>query len=174
VARYHFKLLAIKDEYEVARLHVNSGFLDNIAQQFEGDYKLVFNLAPPLLSKRDAATGELKKQEFGAWIIPVFRVLAKLRSLRGTAFDVFGYSEERRSERAVLARYEETIAQALTTLESHGDPAHHAAAIALASLPEDLRGYGHVRAKALAITRARELDLLATLKRRVIPLKRTA
>lgn len=174
VARYHFKLMAIKDEYEVARLHVDSGFLDNIAQQFEGDYKLVFNLAPPLLSKRDAATGELKKQQFGAWIIPVFRVLAKLRSVRGTAFDIFGYSAERRTERAVLARYEEVIALALVTLESHGDLAHHEAAIALASLPEEIRGYGHVRARTLEIARAREHDLLAILKGRVIPLKRMA
>ncbi len=174
VARYHFKLLAIKDEYEVARLHVNSGFLDNIAQQFEGNYKLVFNLAPPLLSRRDAATGELKKQEFGAWVVPVFRVLARLRSLRGTALDIFGYSEERRSERAVLARYEDTVSKALRTLEAHADPLHLEAAVALASLPEDIRGYGHVRAKSLAGTQAREAALFETLQRRVIPLQRAA
>ena len=174
VARYHFKLLAIKDEYEVARLHVHSAFLGNVAKQFEGDYKLVFNLAPPLISKRDAVTGELKKREFGGWVVPVFRVMSRLRSLRGTAFDIFGYSEERRTKRAVLARYEETIGQALVALQSHGTTSHHEAAIALASLPEEIRGYGHVRAKTLETARVREQDLLAQLQRRVIPLKRAA
>ena len=174
VARYHFKLLAIKDEYEVARLHVHSAFLGNVAKQFEGDYKLVFNLAPPLISKRDAVTGELKKREFGGWVVPVFRVMSRLRSLRGTAFDIFGYSEERRTERAVLARYEETVGQALVALQSHGTASHHEAAIALASLPEEIRGYGHVRAKTLETARVREQDLLAQLQRRVIPLKRAA
>ena len=174
VARYHFKLLAIKDEYEVARLHVHSTFLGNVAKQFEGNYKLVFNLAPPLISKRDAVTGELKKREFGGWVVPVFRVMSRLRSLRGTAFDIFGYSEERRTERAVLARYEETVGQALVALQSHGTASHHEAAIALASLPEEIRGYGHVRARTLEAARVREQDLLAQLQRRVIPLKRAA
>jgi len=174
VARYHFKLMAIKDEYEVARLHAHSGFLAKLGQQFEGDYRLVFNLAPPLLSRRDPATGELRKREFGAWVLPLFRVLAKLRTLRGTRFDLFGRSEERRGERAVLARYEQTIERVLSTLQSSADPSHHAAAVALASLPEDIRGYGHVRAKSLVAVQAREQELLAALERRVIPLQRAA
>ena len=174
MARYHFKLMAIKDEYEVARLHAHSGFLAKLGQQFEGDYRLVFNLAPPLLSRRDPATGELRKREFGAWVLPLFRVLARLRTLRGTRFDLFGRSEERRGERAVLARYEQTIERVLSTLQSSADPAHHAAAVALASLPEDIRGYGHVRAKSLVAVQAREQELLAALERRVIPLQRAA
>ncbi|WP_309601154.1 indolepyruvate ferredoxin oxidoreductase family protein, partial [Burkholderia multivorans] len=119
VAKYYFKLLAIKDEYEVARLHVESGFLDHVEQRFEGDYKLVFNLAPPLLSKRDPSTGELKKSEFGPWIIPVFRVLAKLRVLRGTKLDIFGYTEERRLERSLIKRYVDNIDKALNAIQEN-------------------------------------------------------
>ena len=173
-ARYYFKLLAIKDEYEVARLHVQSGFLERVSQQFEGDYKLVFNLAPPWLSKRDPATGEPKKREFGAWIVPVFRVLAKLRFLRGTAFDVFGYSAERRADRSLITQYEENIKTTLSVLEVTNDAAHHAAAVALASLPEQIRGYGHVRAKSIEPVRKRERELLDSLQRRVIQLRQAA
>jgi len=174
VAKYYFKLLAIKDEYEVARLHVQSGFLQSIDQQFEGDYKLVFNLAPPLLARRDRATGEPKKMEFGAWIIPVFKVLSKLRVLRGTAFDLFGYTQERRTERALIGEFESNIAKALEALQVNRDAAHHQAAVALASLPEQIRGYGHVRERGIEASRKREADLLAELQRRVIPLKRAA
>ncbi|HSV82749.1 MAG TPA: indolepyruvate ferredoxin oxidoreductase family protein [Ramlibacter sp.] len=173
-AKYYFKLLAIKDEYEVARLQVESGFLESVANQFEGDYKLVFNLAPPLLSRRDPVTGEPKKGEYGAWIIPVFRVLAKLRRLRGTAFDMFGYTEERRTERALITRYENVIETVLGVLETSHDPLHHDAAVGLASLPEQIRGYGHVRAKSMEPAFQRERELLETLKRRVIPLKQAA
>ena len=173
-AKYYFKLLAIKDEYEVARLHVQSGFLASVAQQFEGDYKLVFNLAPPLLSRRDPLTGEPKKREFGAWIVPVFRVLAKLRFLRGTAFDAFGYSAERRTERSLIAQYEQNMSTALAVLDQTRDSAHHDAAVALASLPEQIRGYGHVRARSTQPTRERERELLEALQRRVIVLRQAA
>jgi len=174
VAKYYFKLLAIKDEYEVARLHTQSGFLENVSQQFEGDYKLVFNLAPPLLSRRDPSTGELRKREFGAWIVPVFRVLAKLRFLRGTALDVFGYTEERRWERSLIAQYEKNINTALSVLEMTGDASHHTAAVGLASLPEHFRGYGHVRERHVEQTRKRESELLESLQRRPIELKSAA
>jgi indolepyruvate ferredoxin oxidoreductase len=174
VAKYHFKLLAIKDEYEVARLHVQSGFLEKVSQQFEGDYKLVFNLAPPLLSRRDPTSGELKKREFGAWIVPAFRVLAKLRFLRGTAFDVFGYTAERRMERSLIAQYEQNVGTVLAALESTKDASHYDSAVALASLPEHIRGYGHVRERHVEETRTKERDLLAALQRRVIPLKAAA
>jgi indolepyruvate ferredoxin oxidoreductase len=174
VAKYYFKLLAIKDEYEVARLHTQSGFLEAVSNRFEGDYKLVFNLAPPLLSRRDPATGEPTKKEFGAWIVPVFRVLAKLRFLRGTAVDVFGYTEERRSERDLLRRYEANIETALSTLAGAKDASQHDAAVALASLPEQIRGYGHVRARSIGPALAREQQLLDALHRRVIPLNRAA
>jgi indolepyruvate ferredoxin oxidoreductase len=172
VAKYYFKLLAIKDEYEVARLHVESGFLDRISQQFEGDYKLVFNLAPPLFAKRDPHTGLPKKSEFGPWIVPVFRLLAKLRGLRGTALDVFGYSVERRQERALIQRYEAVIAEVLPLLEDGG--AHYDTLLELVSLPEQIRGYGHVRAKAMALARQRESVLLDVLRGRVIALKKVA
>ena len=172
VAKYYFKLLAIKDEYEVARLHVESGFLDRVSQQFEGDYKLVFNLAPPLFAKRDPHTGLPKKSEFGPWIVPVFRLLAKLRGLRGTALDVFGYSVERRQERALIQRYEAVIAEVLPLLEDGG--AHYDTLLELVSLPEQIRGYGHVRAKAMALAKQRESVLLDVLRGRVIALKKVA
>jgi indolepyruvate ferredoxin oxidoreductase len=174
VAQYHFKLMAIKDEYEVARLHADSGFLASVAQRFEGDYRLVFNLAPPLLARRDPATGAPRKREFGAWVVPVFRLLAKMRFLRGSAFDLFGRTQERRMERQLLADYEQRIAQVLDTLQTTGDPAHHEAAVALASLPEQIRGYGHVRARSVAAAKQRETALLAALQRRVIPLRKAA
>nr|WP_269475706.1 indolepyruvate ferredoxin oxidoreductase family protein [Variovorax sp. SRS16] len=163
-ARCYFKLLAIKDEYEVARLHVQSGFLDRVSRQFEGSYRLVFHLAPPLLSRRDAK-GELKKREFGPWVIPVFRILAKLRFLRGTAFDVFGYTAERRMERSLIRRYEDSIDAILLALERSRDASQHDAAVALASLPEQIRGYGHVRARSLEPVRERERELLDALRR---------
>jgi len=174
VARYYFKLLAIKDEYEVARLHVSSGFLDQVGQQFEGDYKLVFNLAPPLLAKRDAATGQPVKREFGAWIVPVFKVLARLKSLRGTAFDVFGHTAERRLERALIVEYEQLIAQLLDRLGTARDAGAYDTAVALASIPEQIRGYGHIRAASIEQTRKQRETLLAALQRDGAPLKKVA
>ncbi|EJM13183.1 indolepyruvate ferredoxin oxidreductase, alpha/beta subunit [Pseudomonas sp. GM21] len=174
VAKYYFKLLAIKDEYEVARLHVESGFLDRVSQQFEGDYKLVFNLAPPLLARRDPDTGLPKKTEFGPWIVPVFRVLAKLRMLRGTPLDVFGYTAERRQERALIQRYEAVIAEILSVLEEGRSSSHYDTMVELASLPEQIRGYGHVRAKAMELATQREAVLLDVMRGRVIALKKVA
>ena len=94
MARYYFKLLAYKDEYEVARLYADPAFMEKIKSQFEGDYKLHFHLAPPLFSKRDPVTGELRKSEYGTWVFSAFKVLAKLRGLRGTALDIFGYTPD--------------------------------------------------------------------------------
>ena len=102
VARYYFKLLAYKDEYEVARLYADPAFTQKIKSQFEGDYKLHFHLAPPLFAKRDPATGELRKAEYGTWVFTAFKLLAKMRGLRGTAFDIFGYTRERRMERQLI------------------------------------------------------------------------
>jgi indolepyruvate ferredoxin oxidoreductase len=109
VARYYFKLLAIKDEYEVARLHSDPAFRQKIAAMFEGNYKLNFHLAPPLLAKADPLTGRPRKKRYGPWMMSAFGVLAKLRRLRGTAFDVFGRTEERRTERALVAEYEQLV-----------------------------------------------------------------
>ncbi|MEP6826041.1 MAG: DUF6537 domain-containing protein, partial [Ramlibacter sp.] len=165
VAKYYFKLLAIKDEYEVARLHVHSGFLGSVAQQFEGDYKLVFNLAPPIFSQRDPSTGEPKKREFGPWVVPVLRGLAALRFVRGTVFDVFGYTTERRAEKMAIKQYEANIEAALLMLETSGPQPQNDLLVELASLPELVRGYGHVRARGMAQSKAREAELLAALPR---------
>ncbi len=174
VANYYFKLMAIKDEYEVARLYTDTGFLRSVERQFEGDFKLVFNLAPPVLSKRDPATGEPRKREFGQWVIPAFRLLAKLRFLRGTALDVFGHTQERRTERALIAQYKSNVDQALSVIASSRDAGHYDTALELAELPETIRGYGHVRARGIQVARQQELVLLEALQRRVIPLKAAA
>ncbi len=174
VANYYFKLMAIKDEYEVARLYTDTGFLRSVERKFEGDFKLVFNLAPPVLSKRDPATGEPKKREFGQWVIPAFRLLAKLRFLRGTALDVFGHTQERRTERALIAQYKSNVDQALSVIASSRDAGHYDTALELAELPETIRGYGHVRARGIQVARQQELVLLEALQRRVIPLKAAA
>jgi indolepyruvate ferredoxin oxidoreductase len=156
VARYYFKLLAIKDEYEVARLYTGSDFVERVKAQFEGDYSLRFHLAPPLVARPDPATGEPAKREYGPWMLKAFRVLAKLRGLRGTALDVFGRTEERRRERALIGEYERLVDELLARLAPH----NHALAVELASLPEQIRGFGHVKARHLAIAKDREAKLL--------------
>jgi indolepyruvate ferredoxin oxidoreductase len=157
VARYYFKLLAIKDEYEVARLHADPAFRDRIAAMFEGDYRLNFHLAPPLLAKPDPVTGRPKKMRFGPWMMGAFGVLAKLKFLRSTALDIFGYSEERRTERALIGEYEQLVDELLGKLAADS----HSVAVELASIPEDIRGYGHVKAQHLEKARARQAELLA-------------
>ena len=132
VARYYAKLMAYKDEYEVARLHADPAFMQKIEGMFEGDYKVVFHLAPPMLNKPDPATGEAKKSTFGPWMMRGFRLLAKLKGLRGTAFDIFGRTEERRTERALIVEYAATVEELLGKLT----PANHALAVEIASVPE--------------------------------------
>ena len=150
VARYLFKLMAYKDEYEVARLHTDPAFRAKIAAQFEGDYKVSYHLAPPLLAKRDAQ-GHLIKQPFGPWMRTAFRVLAKLKGLRGTAFDVFGRSSERQGERALIGEYRSSIEELLTSLTA----TRLAQAADIARIPEEIRGYGHVKEKHLAAARTK-------------------
>jgi indolepyruvate ferredoxin oxidoreductase len=157
VARYYAKLLAYKDEYEVARLHADGTLKQKIAGMFEGDYKLVFHLAPPLLARTDPVTGEPRKMRFGAWVLPLFRILKAMKRLRGTAFDPFGYSTERRTERALIAQYEATLERVLEKLA----PANHALAVEIAAIPEDIRGFGHVKQRHLAMAKKKEADLLA-------------
>ena len=156
VARYYFKLLAIKDEYEVARLYAETDFIDRVASQFEGDYTLRFHLAPPTLNKADAKTGEAKKSTYGPWMLPAFRVLAKMRRFRGGALDVFGHSAERKRERALIGEYEALVAELLARLS----PQNYATAVSLASIPEHIRGYGHVKERHLKDAKAREAKLL--------------
>ena len=141
VARNYFKLLAYKDEYEVARLYSNGEFEKALAEQFEGDYKLRFHLAPPLLAHRDPNSGRPQKREFGAWVMPLFRVLARMKKLRGGAFDIFGYSAERKAERALIAQYEADIARLIAGLEAD----NLERALEIARLPQKIRGFGPVK-----------------------------
>ena len=145
------------DEYEVARLHTNGDFLKRIESQFEGDYRLKMHLAPPLWARTDPVTGELRKREYGAWMLTAMRMLAPLRFLRGTAFDVFGYSAERRTERQLIGDYEGVVNELLDKL----DPARVALAAEIAAIPEFIRGYGHVKERHLRDAKAREAQLLA-------------
>jgi indolepyruvate ferredoxin oxidoreductase len=156
VARYYFKLLSYKDEYEVARLYTDGEFQRRLGEQFEGDYKLAVHLAPPLLSGLDPNSGRPRKRRFGPWTFRAFGLLAWLRFLRGTPFDPFGYSEERRAERRLIREYEALIAAILQAL----DRDRLEAAIALASLPDEIRGFGPVKAAAIAQAQARKAALL--------------
>jgi indolepyruvate ferredoxin oxidoreductase len=157
VAENHAKLLAYKDEYEVARLYTDGAFAEKLAAQFEGDPKLKVHLAPPLWAQRDPASGHLKKRAYGGWVIPAFRLLARLKFLRGSALDPFGRQDERKEERRLIADYEALIARLAAELGA----ANHAAAVALARLPETIRGFGHVKAASIAAARQRESELLA-------------
>ncbi len=152
-----FKLMAYKDEYEVARLYAESDFLKRVADRFEGPYELRFHLAPPILGDRDPRTGHLRKREFGPWMLAAFRVLARLRRLRGTRFDIFARSEERRTERRLIGEYEVVLEEIRAGLA----PANHAEAVELASLPLEIRGFGHVKEANLARAKAKEKTLLS-------------
>jgi indolepyruvate ferredoxin oxidoreductase len=156
VARYYYKLMAYKDEYEVARLYSDGAFQQKIAGMFDGDIKLKFHLAPPLLAKHDSQ-GRLIKKEYGPWMLKAFGVLAKFKGLRGTALDVFGYTEERKMERALIGEYRQTISSLLPKLTAENLPQ----AVAIASIPEDIRGYGHVKERHLKAAKQKEATLLA-------------
>jgi indolepyruvate ferredoxin oxidoreductase len=157
VARYYAKLLAYKDEYEVARLHADGEFTNKIEGMFEGDYKIVYHLAPPLLARADPRTGEAKKMRFGPWMLWAFKILSPMKALRGTALDIFGYTEERRTERALIGEYEENIEAILNGLT----PRNHALAVQIASIPEDIRGFGHIKMKSIVAARKKREQLLA-------------
>jgi indolepyruvate ferredoxin oxidoreductase len=158
VARYLYKLMAYKDEYEVARLYTDGNFLKQVAKTFDGqDLKFEFHLAPPLLAKPDPTTGVPRKMSFGPWMMTAYRVLAGLKGLRGTAFDIFGYTHERRTERQLIKDYEALIAEILAKLTAD----NHALAVGLASIPEKIRGFGHVKARHLDVAKKEETALLA-------------
>jgi indolepyruvate ferredoxin oxidoreductase len=162
VARGYFKLLSYKDEYEVARLYTDGRFEKAVTEAFDGNHRIEFHLAPPLLSwfNRDKITGEPRKMTFGPWMLPVFRTLAKGKSLRGGWLDVFGYTAERRLERKMIADYEANLDE----IESRLSAENHRAAIALATLPEEIRGFGHVKHRNYeAATKKRE-TLLSMLR----------
>ncbi len=156
VARYLFKLMAYKDEYEVARLYADTSFVERVKSTFEGgNLRFEFHLAPPLLARRDKVTGEAKKMSFGPWLLGAFRVLAKFKFLRGTPLDPFGYTAERRTERRLISEYCDLLDEFCEslTLDNHGP------AVALASLPEKIRGFGHVKQRNIAIVAAEQSAL---------------
>jgi indolepyruvate ferredoxin oxidoreductase len=160
VAQNLYKLMAYKDEYEVARLYTDGSFERRLNQTFEGDFRLEFHLAPPAMARRDPRTGHLRKQSFGRWMMHVFRVLARFKFLRGTPLDPFGRSEERQTERRLIGEYEAVIEEILARLGA----ATHGTAVALARLPEHIRGYGHIKDKNLAETKHTQETLLVELR----------
>ena len=157
VVRNYAKLIAYKDEYEVARLYSSKEFQDALAAQFEAPEKLEFHLAPPILAKRDPRNGHLVKQSYGPWLMSGFKVLAKMKVLRGTALDPFGRTEERQTERRLVTEYEALIEELLQSLA----PERLAGAVALASLPDTVRGFGHVKEKSVRAYDAERARLLA-------------
>jgi indolepyruvate ferredoxin oxidoreductase len=158
VVKNLFKLMAYKDEYEVARLYTDGSFAKKLSDKFDGDYRIKFHLAPPIFAKRDRS-GRLMKKEYGGWMLGAFKLLAKLRGLRGTSFDPFGRTEERRSERKLVEDYFAMIDQRVADLK----PTQIPLLAKLARLPETIRGYGHIKeenVKKAAAERARlEADL---------------
>jgi len=163
VAHNLFKLMAYKDEYEVARLFTDGKFLDRLKKQFDGAVRLEFHFAPPLIAGRDEVTGHLKKQSYGNWIFYVLKILARLRRLRGTQFDVFGFTSERRMERRLIAEYESVVAEIVDELS----PKNHAIAVEIASLPQQIRGFGHIKARSVEKAKACEAELLASLRQSI-------
>ncbi|MDP3084954.1 MAG: 2-oxoacid:acceptor oxidoreductase family protein, partial [Rubrivivax sp.] len=164
VARYLFKLMAYKDEYEVARLHTDPAFTAQVGAMFEGDYKLVHHLAPPLTAKKNDK-GELIKRPFGPWMRSAFGVLARFKGLRGGAFDIFGRSEERRMERALIQDYRTCIDELLRTLNAD----NAALAAQIARMPEEIRGYGHVKLRHVQAARGKWDGLMSQWRGAVKP-----
>ena len=156
VARYLFKLMAYKDEYEVARLHTDSAFLSRVTGMFEGDFKLNYHLAPPLTSEKNDK-GELVKQKFGPAMLTGFKVLRHLKFLRGTALDVFGRTEERRTERALIGEYQSSLSVILNQLNAD----NHRLAVDVARIPEHIKGFGHVKERNLKAARTQWTALMA-------------
>ncbi len=156
VARNLYKLMAYKDEYEVARLFTDGTFQRQLREQFQGDYAMKFHLAPPLLAPRDPVTGHLRKMTFGPWMMPAFRLLAKMKVLRGTALDVFGRTAERKMERKLVDEYEATVKTLLNSLS----PDNHALAVEIASVPDAIRGFGHIKKKSVEDAKSKEATLL--------------
>jgi indolepyruvate ferredoxin oxidoreductase len=156
VARYFYKLMAYKDEYEIARLYTDPAFKEKIAGMFEGDIKLKFHLAPPLMARHDKE-GHLVKKEYGPWMMKAFGVLAKFKGLRGTPLDVFGYTAERKMERGLVTQYRATVEALLPKLTAD----NLSQAVAIASIPEEIRGFGHVKERHLKAAKEKEASLLA-------------
>ena len=159
IAKSLFKLMSYKDEYEVARLYTDGRFVEQLKSQFEGDFSLKFNLAPPLFAKKDAK-GHLVKAEYGSWMWKAFQLLARFKGLRGGTFDIFGYTEERKMERALITEYRAVVAELMAGLSA----ANHEQAVAIAALPEKIRGFGHVKEKAVAEYKMAKGKMMAAFK----------
>ncbi|MDH4107085.1 MAG: indolepyruvate ferredoxin oxidoreductase family protein [Gammaproteobacteria bacterium] len=157
VARAYFRLLACKDEYEVARLHTSTGFLEGLRSEFGPQARIRFHLAPPVLGGKPDARGRPPKREFGAWMVPVFRLLARMRRLRGTVFDPFGYTAERRMERRLVVEFENQVGSLLEAL----DAGNRDRAAAVIRLYLDMRGFGPVKLEAVTRVRAEIRSALA-------------
>jgi indolepyruvate ferredoxin oxidoreductase len=162
VAKNLFKLMAYKDEYEVARLHSNGDFEKKVASMFEGDYKLNYHLAPPLIAKKNDK-GELQKQQFGPWMLTSFKLLSKLKGLRGTALDIFGKTAERKMEQQLIVDYLESMNVVLDNLNSDTKETLLPIALELANIPESIKGFGHVKEKNAAAARVKWDALLLQL-----------
>ncbi|MBM3581061.1 MAG: hypothetical protein FJX37_03750 [Alphaproteobacteria bacterium] len=170
VARAYYKLLAYKDEYEVARLYGDGRFARALADTFEGAPRLTVYLAPPFLGERDPATGAPVKRAFGPWMLAAMRLLAPFKVLRGTPFDPFGRTAERKAERRLIADYETLVAELIGRLA----PETHALATELAALPLDIRGFGPIKSAAIARVKVAEAALLARLRATPGPRARAA
>ena len=166
VARHLFKLMAYKDEYEVARLYSDGTFRRQLTETFDGAGKMTFHLSPPLLARKDPNTGEPAKMTFGPWMMNAFGVLAKFKRLRGTALDPFGYSAERRTERALVGEYRSLVEAALADLT----PVGHATAVAIAEVPEEIRGYGPVKERSIDKARSRWVQLTQIAPQQSMPI----
>jgi indolepyruvate ferredoxin oxidoreductase len=165
VARYYYKLLAYKDEYEVARLYADPRFSAALESQFAGDYRLEFHLAPSWLTRQGREGARGSKRRFGQWMLRGFKLLAGLRGLRGTPLDPFGYAEDRRLERQLLRAYEGRIEELIGKLGAE----NHALAVEIASIPEGIRGYGHVKRAHVEAAREKEAGLLQALSAGQVP-----
>lgn len=160
VAHNAFKLMAYKDEYEVARLYTNGSFDQALGQQFDGDYRVQVYLAPPLLSKPDPQTGKARKRVFGPWVFTLFRILAPMKKLRGTPFDLFGYTEERKTERALVQEYFSMLDDVISSMNIND----YQRAVELAQLPASIRGFGHVKQASVEKARERKRVLMKLLR----------
>ncbi|MEQ9448972.1 MAG: indolepyruvate ferredoxin oxidoreductase family protein, partial [Rhodospirillaceae bacterium] len=141
VAHGLFKLMAYKDEYEVARLYTDPAFMEKLRATFTEGFSLKFHMAPPVISKTHPVSGERVKRTFGPWMMAGFRVLAKMKGLRGTPFDLFGRQEERKMERELIGDYKQTMRNLMAGLT----PSNYDIAVEIATLPQKMRGYGHVK-----------------------------
>ena len=173
VARYLFKLMAYKDEYEVARLHSHPDFNNRINALFEGDFKIHYHLAPPLLAQKNAR-GELQKRPYGPAMLLAFKLLARLNALRGTALDIFGKTQERRQERALITEYRASVDELLHVLGAgqlagESDSALYPLALEIARIPDQIRGFGHVKARHLGVARQNWQDQMTLFRGLVAP-----